>query len=726
MAQPVWVLSVDLQTKTATFQSGMGDAAKSARGAFNDIQQGASGMSSHVGSSMTEARHGVMLLGEEFGIHLPRALTSFIASIGPVGAAMEAAFPFLAIIVGATLLIEHLVKMKEEADKLTLNQEKFLTATNNAFNALDQKLLEAGIRADELNKNHLGALKKQLELIDRQSMSELVHAFDEVSKAADVVFAELKSSWYAFGIGSAGAQHALAEFKSKYDSLLAQGKDKDAANLLSGTLGSAEKILAFQKQYIANQMSSDTGKGPHGEDADYNKFEEAALELKKAGVGVTDKEVQSQQQLVDALQAQLGVESRVADLKKLQQGNAKTSTGKEENNEAFKRLKAQVDAERILEDQENKDRDEARARAIGILQEGEKEKIEATQKGSAVRLAAIDAAIKEENNKGLQETSFYRSLLVSRVDLVRQMAEDEARIREEAGKESALHKSNMDALEIAAEKEHAQLINSGRRTTAAQLAAQETQRENEDFKRKQTKFAEELAALDKNGKDYENKVKAIHNREEELTRAHENTLTGIKEKAEEERNRRILSAEERFDQAIAQGLTNTIMRHESFAAMVSSISQQVLAGMLQNAIMSALLMDFGKEKDAAHAARKAFNWGWDHGGPAAPILAPAMGAMAFAATMAFNEGGMVPGIGNTDSVRAMLTPGEHVADQKLTEGLRGMVRDGGAQSKSPITLHYRPTYHVQTIDGDGIKRTLTKHADEFHRHFERSIRKLNR
>src|SRR4051794_32321517 len=105
MAQPVWVLSVDLQTKTATFQSGMGDAAKSARGAFNDIQQGASGMSSHVGTNMTEARHGVMLLGEEFGVHLPRALTSFIAGLGPVGAAMEAAFPFLAIIVGATLLI---------------------------------------------------------------------------------------------------------------------------------------------------------------------------------------------------------------------------------------------------------------------------------------------------------------------------------------------------------------------------------------------------------------------------------------------------------------------------------------------------------------------------------------------------------------------------------------------------------------------------------------------
>src|SRR5437879_1461296 len=110
MAQPVWVLSVDLQTKTATFQSGMADAAKSARGAFNDIKRGAGEAGRDTGYSMMEARHGVMLLGEEFGVRLPRALTTFIASIGPVGAAMEAAFPFLAIIVGATLLIEHLRK----------------------------------------------------------------------------------------------------------------------------------------------------------------------------------------------------------------------------------------------------------------------------------------------------------------------------------------------------------------------------------------------------------------------------------------------------------------------------------------------------------------------------------------------------------------------------------------------------------------------------------------
>src|SRR6185503_869203 len=111
MAQPVWVLSVDLQAKTAVFQSGLADAAKAARGSFKDISQGAKEAGGETGYSMMEARHSVMMLGEEFGLRMPRALSGFIAGLGPVGPALEAAFPFLAIIGLAALFIEHLNKL---------------------------------------------------------------------------------------------------------------------------------------------------------------------------------------------------------------------------------------------------------------------------------------------------------------------------------------------------------------------------------------------------------------------------------------------------------------------------------------------------------------------------------------------------------------------------------------------------------------------------------------
>src|ERR1039458_8084472 len=163
MGAPVWVLSVDLQAKTATFQSGMADAVRSARGTFGEMGSGSEQMGRRVGGSMTEARHGVMMLGEEFGIHLPRGLTTFIATLGPVGSAMEAAFPFLAIILGATLLLQHLEKLREAGIKLTEDQAKFKTAVNDAFNSMDEKILQAEKRTDELKGDHLGALKAELD-----------------------------------------------------------------------------------------------------------------------------------------------------------------------------------------------------------------------------------------------------------------------------------------------------------------------------------------------------------------------------------------------------------------------------------------------------------------------------------------------------------------------------------------------------------------------------------
>jgi hypothetical protein len=341
-----------------------------------------------------------MLLGEEFGVHLPRALTTFIASIGPIGAAMEAAFPFLAIIVGATLLLEHLAKVKEASEKLANDQTNLTTGIQNTFNALDEKLLQAEIRTDELNKDHLGALRAELDLINKQSLSELVHSFETVATRADVTFKDLQSHWYTFGIGSAGAKHALSDFKAEYGSLLSQGKDGAAGDLLSGTLRSAERVLAMQKQYKDNQTDA-TGKT--NKNADDNKFAEAALVLKQANVDADTKAVQSQEALVQALRAQVDVEGKVASLKAQQSGNATGAANKAITADSYKALKAQMDAERALQEQEDKERDEARTRAIANLQEGERQKIEATEKGTAARLQAIDAGIKEENKYGYRK-----------------------------------------------------------------------------------------------------------------------------------------------------------------------------------------------------------------------------------------------------------------------------------------------------------------------------------
>lgn len=179
-------------------------------------------------------------------------------------------------------------------------------------------------------------------------------------------------------------------------------------------------------------------------------------------------------------------------------------------------------------------------------------------------------------------------------------------------------------------------------------------------------------------------------------------------------------------QEFARGLSDVIIRHQSFAAVVAGISGQVSSAMLQNALMDIATLDMTREKEAAAAARKAFLWGWQHGGPAAPVLAPAFGAMAFAAEMAFAKGGIVPGVGLGDVVPAMLTPGEAVLPKSLTEGLTNAARSGSMGNAGPTYhVHLRPTYHVNTIDGDGMHDALEKHTDVLQKHFESSVRRMH-
>jgi hypothetical protein len=293
MAQPVWVLSVDLQTKTATFQSGLSDAAKAARGSFTEIKAGADDMGRATSGSMMEARHGVMLLGEEFGVHLPRGITSFLTSLGPVAAAMEMAFPFLAIAVGATLLLEKLNKIHEAADKAASAQAAMGTSAAKALRGLNDELLSVEIQTDELNGNHLGALRKELARINDASLDKLEATFNIFAKSADAALAELKTSWYQFGAGSAGAKNSLDQFKQSYDALLAQGKDTEALALLDAKVAREREILRLQQQ----AQSSQTHIGGDNQKGNYAKFEEAKVALQKLGVGYTEKETQAQQDL---------------------------------------------------------------------------------------------------------------------------------------------------------------------------------------------------------------------------------------------------------------------------------------------------------------------------------------------------------------------------------------------------------------------------------------------
>jgi hypothetical protein len=315
--------------------------------------------------------------------------------------------------------------------------------------------------------------------------------------------------------------------------------------------------------------------------------------------------------------------------------------------------------------------------------------------------------------------------MTQRVETTRKAAEEEAKEKADAARLAADDQQKMGEIALAAAKEHQALLDSGRRISIQAQIAEQVQATNAKYALELTAMSQELAGLDTGAKDYENKQGEILNRQKQPVQQYENKLTAIREKAEIERNGRILSAEQRFNDTIASGLTQSLMGHKSFAAEFTSIGNTVVTGMMQNAIKSVMANDFTKESDAA-AARKAFLAGWHFLFPANIIAAPVMGAAAFAAVMAFQDGtDSVPGSGKGDKVPAMLEPGEGVVPGGVMDNLRKMSSSGEMGGNHyHVRAHFAPTVHA--LDADGVDTVLDKHADKFQKHFENAVRRMNR
>jgi hypothetical protein len=254
--------------------------------------------------------------------------------------------------------------------------------------------------------------------------------------------------------------------------------------------------------------------------------------------------------------------------------------------------------------------------------------------------------------------------------------------------------------------------------TAAQILAEELKISREEYQAKLAAYAQEIAALDKHGKDYENKLKAIQDKEKELTRQHENELTQIQQTATAKQLSVVTDAYNRIGQEIASTAARSITQGKN----LGQAFEQMAGTMLQTALTNLMQMETiqGRKRfgDARTAAADAFEKAGN------PILGGIEAAAAFAAVMAFEKGGIVPGIGNGDVVPAMLTPGEAVLPKTLTENLSRA--DSGNSGGDHYTVHVRPTYHIQTIDGDGMRAALNKHTDVLQKHFESAVRKMNR
>lgn len=781
MAPPVWVLSVDLQTKTATFQSGMADAARSARGAFSSIGDSARRGGERAAEGMLNTRAALGILDNSIrGAHAQAmadlirlfAQSSIVMAALPLAATAGA---FMLVGGGAVALAHKIHELKQEQEQLGRTMTDFGTAAQNAFNSLDEKILQSEMRSDELRNNHLVALRHQLQLIDMQSMGQLEHTFDDLAKKVDVVFASLKSSWYTFGIGSDGAKHALEVFQSQYDSLLAKGNGSAASSLLKGTTDAAERYLAMQKDTNA-----------------------------QGGLfSFTEKEIQAQEKLIEVLHDQEAVEHRIKKENSKDKGNAKYSTAagmSSEHSAAAKQAaasmlqmgqaalaadKAVADArlavqrasiqartqndldfanreyqmqlaandqqiqaldkyskdyanqlkalhEKALEITQQHDtavatisskaRVEQNAKALADLEAGERQKIDATQQGSAARLAAIDAALKEERAKNMQDLAVYTALQTERVNVSRQMAFAEARAKADATDVRVRAIMNLAEAEAAAKAKMMQDAGHGEPMRLAQLAQAQNIADME-YQIKRAALAKELALYREAGEQRAKDAAKTAAKLDLLDKQH--TLDSQENQRQE--NASFKSSCAQMEQAYAQSFLQIAERHGNLTQLMNRFVDQSVQATLQGLLAEANGQKSEQLAFAKTAAAKAWN-----AMAGIPIVGPELGAVAaattFAGVMAFEKGGIVPGIGHVDSVPAMLTPGEGIIPRGVMDGLQTMVRNGNMNGGGNIThvVHVHQTNHINTIDGDGMKDVLDKHADQLQKHFNNHVRKLNK
>src|SRR5271157_2526340 len=289
-------LRVNLKAGTAEFTGPLSDA----RASLGDFGTAAREAGQKAEFSMREARGSMMLMEHELGVRLPREMNTLIAGIPGIGVAMEALLPILGVVFAVKFITDWVEAHRKATEEMAAAHARFGTVAQEVFNGLDDRLLQAGKKADELRGDHLAALNKELTLIDHATLKDLAKEFEALGKSADAVFDGLKAKWYEIGSGSAGAKNALTEFGAQYEQLLALGKGGEANDLLKGTLTSAEKTLATMRAAKA-EASGDT--------------------MEEQGGGPSEKELSSQEALVATLQRMVTVKGKLAELNAKERGN---------------------------------------------------------------------------------------------------------------------------------------------------------------------------------------------------------------------------------------------------------------------------------------------------------------------------------------------------------------------------------------------------------------------
>ena len=243
-------------TKLKSAQDQLGPSSEKASRGFESMMGGS-----------TEARHAIMLLGEETGVHVPRAVATLIARLGPLQGLLSAAFP----IVGAVALIGIIAKVIERHEALAAAQRKLAHDTDDL--AIKERDRTAGLQLENLK------LEDQIAKVEgRPAKNRLAEALLESKIKAD----ELASALDAIQAKSQETFEKQASFFTKLENI-----GKLALSYAGPERGSSEGAMAGE-----GQAGLQLGQDVKGVIAAYDEVQKARVKLNEVDPHAKDADKQ--------------------------------------------------------------------------------------------------------------------------------------------------------------------------------------------------------------------------------------------------------------------------------------------------------------------------------------------------------------------------------------------------------------------------------------------------
>jgi hypothetical protein len=711
-------LRVNLAMNTASFVGDAGKAAQTAKRSAKEIQDSFNHIDLH------EAKGGFMLFEDAIGVRLPRHVNSFLATLPGLGSALSLAFAPLAVVVLIQKLSEaweHVSKINEKINEASNAYEDAAQATSRHADAIE--LDNAKLR-DQIAVLNGGLPKNGLKIALEEARGKAEQLTDQIIKA----IAEEKKLLNAQSVGF-------------WQSLLGDTRTSDIT-----------EFITKGKEAIA-ELERQKGLALTAHEDDVVKSLQKEIDLKNVSL---QREIEDRKRLEDAarvekIQRDLAVDERLAaaHVRSGRMTGPEAEAKAHAENLEFAKKVNEATATRVRlydiallelksEAREQKDLLENSRLHLGVVEKQAKIASVIDLAGNAHKKSVIGKT--DSGAQSAEETAALARAHLYDVEIM-------AKLNEEANK----HTEGWRQINALAEQESLYLqehliklqgesgviskLEADRRIAAlyAQSEAAEVAKQNE-LLTKQAALVQHLAALTKSGTVGADTDKAAYNKalsdyqkfllQKEQLKAASNRKQF---KAEEDAAARTWAIQRQSIDNITNALNTGV---ESWISGQNTFGQafaQTWMGMAQTAVMSIMkmgeqeLIGLALHKSVANDkkltdAKSAF-----HGAYAAtsdipiigPVLAPIAGATAFAAVMAFQRGGEVPGVGN-EGVPSLLHPREMVLDSGLADVVRNAASNNSTGKGNGRHVTYAPVVHVPPGgSAKEFEKTLENHFSKF-------------